>query len=180
LPLPDPFLPNLTPHLPARNRRRRGGDRRKPEVTHTEDAVTADPRRHRWEHLRQENCGLAARTSCCPSFFPSTTSVHLARDVFDRMTYLSTSPLVSLLTKPTPIYPPMHACVAGLCAVHASIFFQNTSDHGGHAFCCSRDMPTNYSMLCLLEPLRSLWPKPSIVALLMLPTVLPRPLLLAA
>jgi hypothetical protein len=118
--------------------------------------VTTDPRRRRRERLRQENCGLAARTSCCPSFFPSTSSVHLTRDVFDRMTYLSTSPLVSHPTKPTPFYPLMHACVAGLCAVHASIFFQNTSDHGGHAFCCSRDMPTSCSMLCLLEPLRSL------------------------
>jgi hypothetical protein len=142
--------------------------------------VTADPRRRRRERLRQENRGLAARTSCCSFFFPSTTFVHLAQDVFDRMTYLSTSLLVSHPTKPTTFYPPMHACVAGLCAVHASIFLQNTSDHRGHAFCCSRDMPTNYSMLCLLEPLRSLWPKPSIVAWMMLPTVLPRPLPLAA
>jgi hypothetical protein len=50
----------------------------------------------------------------------------------------------------------------------------------GMPFCCSRGMPTNCSILCLLEPLRPLWPKPSSVALLMLPTVLLRPVVLAA
>jgi hypothetical protein len=63
-----------------------GEDRRKPEAAHTKDAVTTDPRRHRRERLHQENCGLAARTSCCPFFFPNMTSVHLAHNVFDRMT----------------------------------------------------------------------------------------------
>jgi hypothetical protein len=81
--------------------------------------VTADPRRCRREHLRQENRGFAARTSCCHSFFPNTASVHLAHDVFSRMIYMSTSPMVNHPTKPTPFYPPMHACVASLRAVPA-------------------------------------------------------------
>jgi hypothetical protein len=63
-----------------------GEDRRKTEAAHAEDAVTTNPRRRRRERLRQENRGLAARTSCCPFFFPNTTSVHLAYNVFDRMT----------------------------------------------------------------------------------------------
>jgi hypothetical protein len=53
-----------------------------------------------------------------PLFFPNKASIHLAHGMLDRLTFLSTSSLVSHPTKPTPYYPPMHAdfCQPSCCA----------------------------------------------------------------
>jgi hypothetical protein len=125
---------------------------------------------YRGRHRRLQD----RRTRCrkLPPWLPSMcSSKHL--------NHVNESPVSSTHTT-ISFYPVLPAC-DGRPLCHACFcFLENTSDHGGHAFCCSRGMPTNCSMLCLLKPLRPLWLKPSSVALSMLPAVLLRPLLTTA